>query len=69
MMSLERAVQAWGGFVVLLGLVLSSLVSPGWVWLSAFAAFMLFQSAFTGLCPVTFVFRRLGFRSGAGCGV
>lgn len=68
-MSLERAVQAWGGFVVLLGLVLSYLVSPGWVWLSAFAGFMLFQSAFTGLCPVTAVFRRLGFRSGAGCGV
>jgi len=69
MMSLERAVQAWGGFVVLVGLALATWVHPNWVWLSAFAGFMLFQSAFTGLCPATAIFRRLGFRPGAGCGV
>lgn len=68
-MTLERAVQAWGGFVVLLGLALAHWVHPNWMWLSAFAGFMLLQSAFTGLCPATAVFRRLGFRSGAGCGV
>jgi len=68
-MSLEKVVQAWGGFVVLLGLALGTWVHPGWTWLSAFAGFMLFQSAFTGLCPATAIFRRLGFRSGAVCGV
>lgn len=66
-MTLEKAVQAWGGFVVLLGLALAHWVHPGWLWLSAFAGFMLFQSAFTGLCPATAVFRRLGFRPGGGC--
>lgn len=64
-MTLEKAVQAWGGFVVLLGL--GHWVHPGWLWLSAFAGFMLFQSAFTGLCPATAIFRRLGFRPGGGC--
>lgn len=67
-MSLEKAVQAWGGFVVLLGLALATWVHPNWIWLSAFAGFMLLQSAFTGLCPATAVFRRLGFRSGDRCG-
>lgn len=66
-MSLEGAVQAWGGFVVLLGLALANWVNPNWVWLSAFAGFMLFQSAFTGLCPASAILRRLGFRSGGGC--
>ena len=66
-MTLEKAVQAWGGFVVLLGVGLGHWVHPGWLWLSAFAGFMLFQSAFTGLCPATAIFRRLGFRAGGGC--
>ena len=66
-MTLEKAVQAWGGFVVLLGLGLGHWVHPGWLWLSAFAGFMLFQSAFTGLCPATAIFRRLGLRPGGGC--
>lgn len=68
-MTLEKAVQAWGGFVVLLGLTLFYLVHPGWLWLSAFAGLMLFQSAFTGLCPATALFRHLGFRSGGECDV
>ncbi len=66
-MTLGNAVQAWGGFVVLVGLALAHWVHPGWVWLSAFAGFMLLQSAFTGLCPVTAVFRKLGLRPGDGC--
>ena len=66
-MTLEKAVQAWGGFVVLLGLALAHWAHPGWLWLSAFAGFMLLQSAFTGLCPATAIFRRLGFRAGGGC--
>ena len=66
-MTLEKAVQAWGGFVVLIGLGLAHWVHPRWLWLSAFAGFMLFQSAFTALCPATAIFRRLGFRAGGGC--
>ena len=68
-MTLEKAVQAWGGFVVLVGLALAQWVHPAWLWLSAFAGFMLVQSAFTGLCPATAILRRLGFRPGGGCAV
>jgi hypothetical protein len=43
--------------------------SPHWLWLTAFVGFNLFQSAFTRLCPLESVLRRLGLKSGgAACG-
>jgi hypothetical protein len=38
-----------------------------WILLSAFVGVNLIQSAFTGFCPATAVFRRMGFTEG-GCG-
>lgn len=63
-MTIDRAVLAFAGVVVLAGLSLGCLVSPWWLLLSAFAGLNMFQAAFTGFCPAAMVFRRLGVRPG-----
>ncbi len=63
-MTLDRAVLAFAGFVVLTSLVLAQFVSPLWLWLTAFAGANMFQSAFTGFCPAALVFKRLGVKPG-----
>ena len=65
-MSLERAVEAFAGFMVLLSVVLTVFVHPGFVWFTVFIGANLFQQAFTGFCPAAIVFRKvLGFRPAA----
>lgn len=62
-MSLERAVEAFAGFMVLLSVVLTVFVHPGWVWLTVFVGANLFQQAFTGFCPAGIVLKKaFGFR-------
>lgn len=63
-MNLDKAVLAFVGCVVLLGLGLSWLHSPWWLLLSAFAGLNMIQAAFTGFCPAAIVFRRFGIRPG-----
>lgn len=70
-MTLDRAVQAFAGVMILISLLLTHFLSP-WFWLmTAFIGFNLFQSAFTGFCPAAIVMRRMGIgRDGAtSCGV
>ena len=65
-MSLERAVEAFAGFMVLLSVVLTVFVHPVFVWFTVFVGANLFQQAFTGFCPAAIIFRRfLGFRPAA----
>jgi hypothetical protein len=47
-MSLEKAVEAWAGFLVLVSVALTIWVHPGFVWFTAFMGIMLFQQSFTG---------------------
>ena len=63
-MTLDRAVLAFAGSVLLVSLLLTYFVSSYFVWLSAFVGFNLIQSAFTGFCPAAIVFRKLGVKSG-----
>lgn len=63
-MTLDRAVLAFAGFVVLLSLALGWLVHPGWLWLTAFAGANLLQASFTGFCPAALIFKRLGVKPG-----
>ena len=63
-MTLDRAVLAFAGFVVLFSVAMSQLFSPWWLALTAFAGFNLIQSAFTGFCPAAIVFRKLGLAPG-----
>jgi hypothetical protein len=62
-MSLERSVEAFAGFMVLLSVALTHFVHPAFVWLTVFVGANLFQQAFTGFCPAALVLRRLGLRS------
>ena len=63
-MSLERAVMAFAGAMILISVALTQLVSPWWWLLTAFVGLNLLQSAFTGFCPAAMVMRRLGIGRG-----
>jgi hypothetical protein len=61
-MTVQRAVTAFAGFMVLLSLALTWWVSPLFVWLTVFVGANLLQSAFTGFCPAAMVFRAMGLK-------
>lgn len=62
-MSLENAVEAFAGLMILLSVLLTVFVHSGFIWFTIFIGVNLFQQAFTGLCPAAFIFRRVfGFR-------
>lgn len=63
-MTLDRAVLAFAGAMILLSLALTLWVSPLWAWFTVFIAVNLIQSAFTGFCPAARVFKRFGLRQG-----
>ena len=62
-MSLDRAVMAFAGVMILISLALTQLVSPWWWLLTAFVGLNLLQSAFTNWCPMMALLRKLGMRS------
>jgi len=57
-MSLEHAVEAFAGFMVLLSVVLTVFVHPAFVWLTVFVGLNLFQQSFTGFCPAAIVLKK-----------
>jgi hypothetical protein len=63
--SIDRVVLAFAGFVVLLSLALGLYVNPWFFALTAFVGLNLFQSAFTGFCPLAIVLKKMGLKSGA----
>jgi hypothetical protein len=58
-MSVEHAVDAFAGFMVLLSVALTWFVHPGFLWLTVFVGVNLFQQSFTGFCPAAIVLRKL----------
>ena len=64
-MSIERAVLAFAGFMILVSLVLAQMVHPGFLWLTAFVGANLIQSSFTGFCPAAMFLKKIGFRAGS----
>lgn len=63
-MSIDRAVLAFAGSVVLISLALGYYVSPYWHLLTAFAGLNMIQASFTGFCPAAMVFKALGAKEG-----
>ncbi len=63
-MSIDRAVMALAGLMILASLALSQLFSPYWLLLTAFVGLNMLQSAFTGFCPAAIIFKRLGLKVG-----
>jgi len=64
-MTIDRIVLAFAGGMVLLSLLLGLLVSPYWFVLTGFVGLNLFQSAFTGFCPLAILLKKLGLAPGA----
>ena len=60
-MTIERAIRALAGTLVLTGLIFSRVFSPWWLLLAAFVGANLLQSAFTKFCPAELIMRRLGW--------
>ncbi len=63
-MTIDRAVMAFAGLVVLASLGLAQLHSPLWLLLTAFVGLNLIQASFTGFCPAAMIFKRLGIKAG-----
>ena len=63
-MNIDQIVLAFAGDVVLIGLALGYFVSPWWLLLAMAAGINLFQSAFTGFCPLARLLVRLGVEPG-----
>ncbi len=63
-MSVDRAVMAMAGTLILASLSLGLLVSPYWYLLTAFVGANLLQASFTRICPAALIFKRLGLSPG-----
>jgi len=63
-MTVNEALRAMAGAVVLLSLALGYWVNPYWYLFTAFVGLNLLQSAFTKWCPAMAIFRKLGLREG-----
>lgn len=66
-MNAENIVRIIAGFFVLLSLALGVEASPIYVsrnflWFTTFVGVMLFQSGFTGICPVKSIMTKLGIK-------
>ena len=64
-MSIERFIMAFAGTMVLISLALTVCVNPHFVWFTVFVGANLFQSAFTGFCPVAIAMKKLGMKTEA----
>jgi hypothetical protein len=63
-MTIDRAVLAFAGTIVLISLVLGIYVHYNWFWLTAFVGANLLQSSFTGFCPLAIILRKMGVPQG-----
>ena len=63
-MTIDRAVLAFAGIMVLVSALLVWLFGPWWLLLTAFVGANLLQASVTGICPAAMLFKALGTRPG-----
>ena len=63
-MSIDRIVMAFAGVVIMGSVALSHYHDVNWLWLTAFVGINIFQSAFTGFCPLAMILKKLGAKPG-----
>ena len=63
-MTLDKAVLAFAGMMILLSLALTYFVSPLFWIFTAFICLNMLQAAFTGFCPAAMIFKKLGVQGG-----
>ncbi len=72
-MTINRVVRIVAGFFILLSLTLAHLngqadiTQLSWLWFTAFVGLNLFQSGFTGFCPMDTILKKLGVPETAPC--
>ena len=63
-MSIDRAVFAFAGVVIILSVVLTQYHHANWMWLTVFVGANLLQSAFSGFCPLAKILKGMGLKAG-----
>lgn len=64
-MTVDRMILAFAGAFILVSVVLAVQVNINFLWVTGFVGVNLFQSAFTGFCPLATILIKLGVaRSG-----
>jgi len=63
-MTIERFVLAFAGFMIVFSVVMSQLHSVYWLGFTAFVGLNMFQSAFTGFCPLAKILKSFGRKTG-----
>ncbi|NOQ64464.1 MAG: DUF2892 domain-containing protein [Methyloprofundus sp.] len=63
-MSIDRIVFAVAGAFILISVLLSQYHSVNWLWFTAFVGANLFQSAFSGFCPLALILKKFGIKPG-----
>jgi len=63
-MTIERFVLAFAGFMIVFSVSMSQLHSIYWLGLTAFVGLNMFQSAFTGFCPLAKILKSFGRKTG-----
>ena len=61
-MTIETALRAIAGFVILISVLLVQYVSPWFLLFTAFVGLNLLQSGFTNWCPAMWVLKKCGLR-------
>ncbi len=61
-MSVEPMLRLIAGAFVMASVLAGMYVHPGFLWFTAFVGLNLFQSAFTGWCPMMAILRKAGVK-------
>ena len=64
-MTIESMVTAIAGVFIMVTVALTQYHADWWMYVTAFIGFNLFQSSFTGFCPLAMILKALGFKSAA----
>lgn len=67
-MNIDRLVMRFAGGMVLVSLALGWWLSPWWFLFTAFVGANLFQSSFTGFCPLARILAKAGVKPGTAFG-
>lgn len=62
-MKMENCIRAIAGTFVMISLILGIIVNLKFLYFTAFVGLNLFQSAFTGFCPMEIFLKKLGLCS------
>jgi hypothetical protein len=63
MMTINEYLRLVAGIMVLLSVVLAQLISPNWLWFTAFIGVNLIQSSFTKWCPMITILKKLNVKT------